>query len=329
MGFLDKVKDVTGVGLGATEQYARAFEKGVFLQPPDYSAASKHFLTASEKFEKEANPGMAKRARLNSLLYDLIKTKSNNLVIPLIKALNGVSEVERIGSQKDLIPTEPLLVELKSYEFEFQALSKDNFNERSELFKSAGDTLITLGTGPLYFAEYLNLDGPLNRAMTRSAYYIAMSDYYMALTTIDHSPEDAHDYLQKAAVGFNQAEDKEWTAKSHIYVTKVGSKRHCWMCNREMTGEDFYYSYYPANVKPYHKKMIESLKQDSGMIDEKGKVSICTVCGSAIENQADIYAQKRVNELKEWVEPILDNIRSSIVNLANRVENLEKYSHKH
>ncbi len=329
MGLLDKVKDVTGVGLGAKEQYARAYEKGVFLQPPDYAAASKHFLTASEKFEKEANAGMARRAKLNSLMYDLARTKSNDLISPLIKAMDRVPEIERIGSQKDLIPTDPLIVELKSYELELQALAKDNPNEKMELFKSAGNTLITLGTGQLYFAEYLNLDGPVNRAMTRSAYYTAMSDYFMALTAIDHSPEDAHDYLQKATVGFSQAEDKEWMAKSQIYVTKVGSKRHCWMCDREMTGEDFFYSYYPATIKPYHKKIVESLKQDSGMVDERGRVAVCTVCGTAIENQADRYAQKRMKELKEWIEPILNNINSNISNLNQRVEHLEKLAHRH
>ena len=48
MGFLDKVKDATGIGLSADEQYRRAYEKGVFLQPPDYSAASALTMLSDE-----------------------------------------------------------------------------------------------------------------------------------------------------------------------------------------------------------------------------------------------------------------------------------------
>jgi len=329
MGILNKLKDVSGIGLGAQEQYNRAYEKGVFLQPPDYSAASKHFMTASEKFEKEGNASMAKRAKANSLLYELASSKSIALLRNLSEGLQGLSEIERIGSQKEMIPVDPLLIELAALQSESTADSTQTYSEKSALYKEAGDTLLKMGTSPLLFVELLQLKGPADKAMTRAFYYQAKADFYMAYSTVLSSPEMAHDHFQKAAVEFRQAKENEWAGKSDILVDQISSKRHCWMCDREMLGKDFFYSYYPAEVFPYHGQLIESLKQDSGMIDQRGEITLCTVCGSAIEKQADRYAVKRTNELREWLEPILNSYQNAISHLQDRVSNLERVAHKH
>jgi hypothetical protein len=104
MGILNKLKDVSGIGLGAQEQYVRAFEKGVFLQPPDYAAASKHFMTANEKFEKEGNTEMAKRAKANSCLYELASAKSTAFLSRLTESLRGIMAEQNLPHERCLLP---------------------------------------------------------------------------------------------------------------------------------------------------------------------------------------------------------------------------------
>jgi hypothetical protein len=329
MGILNKLKDVTGVGLGAQEQYNRAYEKGVFMQPPDYGAAAKHFLSAFEKFEKEGNLAMAKRAKANSLLYELIQTKSVNLFGPLQEALEGGPEIERIGSNKEMISVEPLLIELRALREATKAEALTTNSAKAEAFRAAGDTIMQLGTRELIFSDLLKLPGPTDKGMSRAFYYLAQADFNMAMSLVNSTPEQAQDFAQKAAVGFRQAKMNQLAEDTDLLVEQIGSRRHCWMCGREMQGKNFFYAYYPAEVTSYHRTMIESLKQDVGMIDQAHSVTLCSICGSAIERQADLYATRRMEELRAWVNPILEAQSSAIADLQARLRRLESLAHRH
>jgi len=128
---LDKMKGVgkeMGIGLNSNEQYNRAYQKGVLLQPPNYSEAAKQFAAASEKYLKEGNQGMAQRAQANALLYELVATGNQTLVPDTIKALEPLPEIERLGSQTEMVPTNPIVVELTALSYEIQA-NKDESNE--------------------------------------------------------------------------------------------------------------------------------------------------------------------------------------------------------
>jgi len=74
MSLLDKMKqnirETTGYGLNAEEQYERAYQKGVFVK--DYNAAAENFNKALERFLQENNAEMAQRSRANSTLYSLL-----------------------------------------------------------------------------------------------------------------------------------------------------------------------------------------------------------------------------------------------------------------
>lgn len=333
MGFLDKIKesakDATGIGLSAQEQYARAYEKGVFLQPPDYSSAAKHFATASDKFNKEANQEMVQRARANAMLYQLISSRDCSDLAEVIQALEPVPEIEQIGSRDEMIPTAPLITELTAFQHEYRAETADESADKEAGYRDASNALMKLGASSLQIAEILQLSGPIDKAMLRVFYCGALADYFAALNVVMRSPAEAHDFLQKAATGFRQSKAKDWGETVDGYIEQVISKRYCWMCGREMQGKDIFYQYYPASTKEYHSSIIESLKQDSGMIDIADSVTLCTVCGSAIELQADQYATMRVEELKEWIEPILESHQEALENHDRRLDSLEDAAHTH
>jgi hypothetical protein len=332
MGFLDKMKGLgkeMGIGLSAQEQYYRAYEKGVLLQPPQYGSAAKHFATASEKFLKEGNQNMAQRAQANAALYGLVDSGDRSFIPEVIQVLEAVPEIERIGSRDEMIKTTPLIAELTALQYEHQAETCDSNTDKQAVYAKAADGFMKLGTSPLQIAEQLKVNGPKDKAMIRSFYCGALSDYYAAFSVVMESPTQAHDFLQKSAAGFRQAMVTDWSKTVDDYIKEISSKSHCWMCGREMQGNGFFYRYYPAITQKFHRHLLESSNEDLRMIDTPGKVTVCTVCGSAIENQADRYATMRANEVREWATAIFENHNERINDLVRAVNRLNQMAHTH
>ncbi len=332
MGILDNVKksakDMTGLGLSPKEHYERAYEKGVLLQPPAYDSAVKEFNAAREGFEKEGNTKGAQRARANSALYKLISMKDYPSIVESIAALEPIPEVENIGS-RDKIPTDALIIELTAIKHEYQAEASSELFQKKEEYSKASDVIMKLGANPLTITEKINLKGPVDKGLMRSYYYGAMSDYFAALSEVAESPANAHDCLDRSIAKFTQAQTAPWVEKVKMLREDIQAKRCCWMCGREMQGKDIYYQYYPAATKPYHSHVLTNLKQDPNMIDLADNVTLCTVCGSAIELQADKYAKMRVEELRKWVTPILESHRDTLEAHEKRLRAIENAAHRH
>jgi hypothetical protein len=323
MGFLDKVKDATGIGLTADEQYRRAYEKGVFLQPPDYSAASKHFSVAAEKFRKDGNVAWADRADANALMYRLVESRDFLLLPELQRSLERIGEIERPASQDETIATLGLIDELRALQSERRADAAADLAAKVSEFRNAAVLVTRLGTLPLTFADRLGLKGPTDKAMTRGAYYNALADYHSAFASISTSPERAQDSLHKAAVGFRHAQATDLVDLVESQIDDVQTKRHCWTCGREMQGRNYHFRYYPATISEYHRQVVNARKEDSGMLDRNGSVTLCSVCGSAIERQADEYASRRADEVQQWARQVFADQAAEIAALRSRISSLE------
>jgi hypothetical protein len=328
MGFLDKVKDATGIGLTADDQYRRAYEKGVFLQPPDYSAASKHFSVAAEKFRKEGNTAWADRAEANALMYRLVETRDFSLLPALQKSLERIGEIERPASQEETVATLALIDELRALQSERRADAATDLAAKVSEYRNAGVLVTRLGTMPLTFADRLNLKGPTDKALMRGAYYNALADYHSAFDTIAASPEKAQDSLHRAAVGFRHAQQTDLVDMVESHIDDVQTKRHCWTCGREMQGRNYHFRYYPATAAEYHRRVVEARKEDSGMLDRAGSVTLCAVCGSAIERQADEYASRRAGEVQAWAREVFASHAAEITALQSRVASLEGFARR-
>jgi len=322
-------KDMTGLGLSPLEHFNRAYEKGVFLQPPNYNSAIKEFNAASQGFKKEGKTKSAKIALANAALYTLVNNKDHSAVVEAIKSLESLTEIHRIGSRDAKIPTDTLITELTALQYEYQAEAATETMIKKEEYSKASDTIMKLGMNQLNIIDCVNSSGPVDKALMRSYYYGALSDYYAALTEVAESPENAHDFLDKSIQKFIQAQTTPWVEKVKDIREGISSKRFCWMCGREMQGKDIYYQHYPTVTKPYHLHILEKLKQDEKMLEIPNNVTLCTVCGSAIELQADRYATMRVEELRAWVTPILEDHRVAIEALIKRVASLESVAHQH
>ena len=325
MGLMDKIgkglKDATGLGLDAEEQYRRAYEKGVFMK--DLGSAASNFLKAAEKFDKDGNTGRAAQARANAAVYALVDTKNTAGIPEVIDSLKEVGEIEQLWTDKETVDTKTWVNELSAYHAELTADESEDFAEKRSQYKSGADSMLALGTAPLTFAEILEVEGPREKALTRSYYYSGLSDYYDAHMLVYSVPADAESSMQKALMRFKQTNEADMCANVEALLNKIKAKRHCWMCGREMQAEEFHFSYYPADVYEYHKGQIKSKNEDTGMLDRDDSVTICTVCGTAIEKQADRYATARANEVREWASEKFSQVASTLNNLESRLSRVE------
>lgn len=329
MGLFDKAKGLVkdaafhaGVFLSAKEEYSRAYQKGVFLQPPNYESAIKDFASAAEKFAKENNNEMVARAKANAALYTLVLRGDKGQIAATMSALGALSEIERVGSQQEMVPTAPLISELTALSVEIAAGNNATNDGKAAAYKQAADVLLPLGGTEPQFVKRLGFEGPTDKAVNRAYYYMAMSDYYLALSVLHETPEQTQDYLQRSENLFKQAQVNDWAMKTHALVDDVRLSRHCWMCDREVQGRNIYYKHYPAQTTKYFGHIVEKLKQDQNMLEERGTVTLCTACGTAIEAQADEYAKKRVQELREWVTPILEQHAETLSAHERKLEKL-------
>jgi len=327
MGLFDRIKqsakDVTGLGLSGQEQYARAYSKGVFLQPPNYRSASKNFFEAQEKFEEEGNKAMALRAHANGVLYDFYSDRDVTSIDRIIDILSRLEEIERIGSQNETVRTDVLVKELSGFQAEAEASKTADHREKAVRFKEAGDHYLSLGKTRFTFLEAFKVEGPVDSGISRGYYSLAMSDYHMAMSHLRDDPDDAQDLLHRSLTGFRRSDDKGWASNVEGYLERLKKKRHCWMCSREVQGEDIYYKHYPSDLAPYYSKVLDRHEHDKGMLDLEGHVTVCTACGSMIEKQADHYASMRALEVRRWAEPIMDRHSGEIASLWSAVRSLE------
>lgn len=324
MGILDRVKEATGVGLDGAAQYRRAFEKGVFMQPPDIENAIKQFSLAAERYLKEGNVPGKRLAEANSLLYRLVSKRNLDLIPDLLKSLENVPEIEQVGTQGEMVSGTSVSTELRAIVAELHAEAAPDLPTKSGSYKAASDLLMQLGNSPLLIAERLKLTGPTVSGMMRGFYNSALSDYHAAFAALETSPDEAQNRLHRAAIAFRQAQMKDWTDKIENEIDSVKSRRHCWICNRQMQGRDTYYSYLPARITRYHHQVVETLRQDTAMLDHAGMVSICSVCSSTVQLQADRYATERAKQVRDWVAPLLESHRQALTALSSRVDSLER-----
>jgi len=334
MGLFDKVKqaakDATGLGLSAQEQYRRAYEKGVFVN--DYDSAVKCFRKAGEKFDEDQDTTMAQRSRANAALYSLLASKDRTALSDVVAALEAVPEIEQVGSDKEMVKTGPWVTELKAVQMETSAEGYESDADKQAAYQSASNLLMNIGTAPLAFVDKLGLTGPADRAMARAHYYGGLSDFHAAQAEILTSPPAAHDYLQKAAVQLRQAKEAragELAGQIDALIVQWTAKRHCWVCGREMQAQDVFFRYYPATIREYNRKQVEAENGDIAMFKVADHITLCTVCGSVVEKQADRYGELHAKRVRDWAEPILAQHERNIEALHERIKALERVAHRH
>jgi hypothetical protein len=316
----ENVRIAMGFGLSEDEMYHRAFEKGVLMR--DFARAAQLFDEAAKRASERGNSILAAQASANALLYRYITGGDARLLRPLLDALRGLQEIERIGLQLERMPTAPLCMELDCRLVEVTiAQVHDDVLRLRELHKLASTKFQAMLQQPLITYEYIRSGvGHDEKAGERYFYHLGMHHFYEAMTKKDRDPAVAVDDLALAAQAFRQCEDVAWTQRVALLLDNWRISRTCWLCHREVRGYELHFSLYRATVTPYTKQLLESLNQDASTASlERMGVVICTPCGSMITFRAAEEADKVRNEMTAKFDLALARIRK----LEDRVSKLQ------
>jgi len=327
MGFMDSLKKATGVGLTAHEHYDRAYEKGVLLGPEKFDEAVGLFETAARKAAESGDVQTQVRAVANARLYGFITSGDVGLLPDLHQALSQLTEIEQIGSRSELMSAETLRTEVEARlaEHELGRIAADAYRARAEGHRKAAAVFQRFFTSPLTTYSYQRPDSYVGTAQERFFFHHGMAEWCEAVEAGRSDPEAAAEHMAKALSSFHQCGDVALAANAQSLLANFRQRRTCWMCHREFQGAQVHFRTYSATVSPYAATVVEQLGQDSSMLDpEGGSIVLCSLCGSAVEQQADRYARQRTEELHQTLGQELAALRQAVDYLASRVSHLER-----
>lgn len=325
-GFLDKAKNITGIGLDQNELYSRAFEKGVLLNK--FADAADIFDKAAKKYQENGNQAMAAQAGANSLLYRYLATRDTRVIVPLMQILPGLTQLEKIKTRELGIDIAALAAELDCRMVEAAIAGAQNDVVRSrDLHKLARDKFQMIIRNELITYPIVPAtEGNNERADMRFFYHSGMLSFYEAMTKKDVDPSAASDDLSLANQSFKRCNDQKWQQQITVLLENWRISRTCWMCGRDMQGYELHFTMCQANVTPYTQQILQRAKADISTIDiVNQKIAVCTPCGSMITFKAEEEADKVRQELNAKLEETMRIIQR----LDARISSLERAAHSH
>jgi hypothetical protein len=315
----ENVRFAMGFGLSGGEIYSRAFEKGVLMK--DFIKAADLFDEAAKRTSAEGSAELAARAAANSLLYSYLTKKNVHLLEPLVKALGGLYEIERIGLQHEMMRVGPLCAELECRRIEaLIAQIHDDVVRLRDLHRMAAGKFQAMLQQPLITYEYVKSGvGHDERADARCFYHQGMYQFYEAMTKKDRDPSTAADDLALAQQAFRRCNDQHWMHKATQLLDNWRIARTCWLCHREVQGYELHFSMCRATVTPYTKHLLATLNQDASAVQlESMKVAVCTPCGSMMSFKAVEEAEKVRKELTAKLDVAFSRIQA-LEDRVNRI----------
>ncbi len=339
MGFFDSIKKATGLGLNAEEHYTRAWEKSVLLGAAKYGEAVALFQAAAAKADEAGDPALAQRARANAHLYGFVATGKAEHLVKLREQLDGLEQIEQVGSRNEAISAADLAAELDARLTEAAAtgVSERDHAARVKAHGAAASAFKRIFANPLLTYRYHSPDQHKESAQSRYFLHEGLAAWHAANVAAGRDPDAASGELSRAMQHFNQAGDESWSQRTNGWSVKLKKRRTCWVCHREFQGEDLHFETVSAEVTPYALAVIAHLGQDVHSLDPAQQQAVlCAPCASVVRGLADIIAQRRTEELRsemnvkfgQMVEAITD-LQGAVRTLASRISSLESVAHRH
>jgi hypothetical protein len=328
---MDSLKKATGLGLTADESYARAYEKAVLLGPTKFGEAVRLFDEAATKAAEKGNPALQARALANARLYAFITSGDDGVLPELARLLRGITEIEQIGSRTEMLPAATVAAEIEARiaEAKADALPYGSAS-RATAHTAVADVFKTIFSSGLQTYKFKAADAHIESAQERFFYHQGMSFFHLARGAATSNPETAAEHIAESLAAFRQAKDEPWAGQAQTWLSNYRLRRTCWMCHREFQGGDVHFRSYPAAVHSYAVDVVKQLAQDASSLDESaGCVVLCLPCGSAVEKQADRFAQQRTTELREETNKVIGALNDAVLALNNRIKDLERTAHRH
>lgn len=327
MGLMDSIKKATGLGLTPEQHYDRAYEKGVLLGPDKYGEAAALFQAAAAKASEVGNNSLQARALANAFLYEYIATGNAAKLELLREQLTQLQDIERIGTRSETMPAAVLAAEIEGRLIESQLFAAGPGSAgRPLLHQRASEAFKKIFSESLCTYRFHARDQHAQTAQSRFFLNQGLMSWHEAILSVDQDPEAAAEHAGRALNAFRQCQDEGWSKQAETWLNRCRTKRTCWMCHREFQGLDVHVRNYPAKIAPYAVSVVTKLGEDATSLDrERGNLSLCTPCGTAVEKQAERY----VDALRKEIAEEMKGMQATIATLLNAVKELQRHSHHH
>jgi len=180
----------------------------------------------------------------------------------------------------------------------------------AQKYEKVGNVLLGEGARRLIFEDLIGIHDPLSTLGSRLLGY---SRIIRAVKIEVDNPSKAVE-LYSEAMAYRQQAPQEIVNFVNDRLEKLSKTTKCWICHREIQGEEINYIYMPASINNYIK---EKYGNEAPFLISDNKIAVCRVCYTMIFNLSNALA-------KEYYELAMEAIQELEARLNARISSLEK-----
>ncbi len=282
----------------------------------DFSGAVRNFLQAHEIASKSRDPdlmGKADLALFYALFYDaLVKGTPDSFkrAAEQCRKLGASTELD-LGLANKVFPPDltrelEILAEISSLPtFDLGKIGSMDLSV-ADRYEGVGSLLLAEGSRRLILEDLVGLHESLNVMGFRLLGY---SRIIRAVKVEENEPGNAME-IYSEALAFLQQATPEVRDFVNNKLAKLGKTTRCWVCHREIQGEEINYVYLPASVNEYVKTRYE---RDAPYLIDGKRIAVCRVCYTMIRDLSDkiskYYYDQAIKEMRQMEERINARLR--------------------
>lgn len=294
-----------------------------------FDGAVNHYLKAYEIATKTTDPDVKKRSGevlFYALFYDALVKKTPEAFSKAAEACRKLDPSTQLDIGIAIKPTASDLA--RDLELTSVILNLPRFNVAeagsmdtsvASLYEEVGSRLLAEGSRRLVIEDLIGIHETLDTIGLRLLGYARI---IRALKVEADNPGGAVELLSEALSYLHQAHPE---VKSFVdnKLAKLARATKCWVCHREIQGEDVNYIYLPASINAY---IMSKYSAEASHLINEGKIAVCRVCYSMVYNLSDALARRYydmavalINEVRARLEARLMALESRIIRVETRI----------
>ncbi|MCJ7570591.1 MAG: hypothetical protein MUO82_01765 [Candidatus Thermoplasmatota archaeon] len=295
------------------------------IKQGDFSKALNSFEKAKEKLMREGSSQdinvidvMTKLLRINFNIDNPTTYKEAESALKLLGDTEiklGVNNVKSSDISNECMIKSQELISLSIPKTTSQYLEQRS----KELQDVAMKYQTTIGNNILFIPEIFkktHLTG-----ISRGLNLYAESQENLAEATVWSDPKKAAEYYQNAANYRKQAGDLNKEVENQNKVRQYSKAVRCWICNREITGEDIHFFPMASDITPLQRKrQIQSPLPSKH--ETENVIYACRACHQAISKKADEIAIHYHNIAIEQMNRIQADLQKQINDLVKAINRI-------
>jgi hypothetical protein len=296
---------------GAIEHFRKAADIARHSKEPELRLKGALATVMANVYQMLKQPSIDSFENLKSSLQELVKLNPDealNLALPYeIKASELLQEIDAL---KDLYSLPQFTLELDKY---------DNPLSTADKYETVAQRLLSYGRESFLIQDLLKLEKPISIAFRLLAY----SRILRAYAVVDEDPGKAVELYSEAMGYISQVQDQSTINFVKDKLEKTGRATKCWICGRNIQGEDVHFVYLRTELTPYIRKSYGN-DAPNLTVDRNGKihVAVCRACYGAIYHLSDKISNYYYQLAMKALEEVESRLTRRIEELDRKVEKL-------